>query len=322
MAGKCTNPDCAAPLACHEGKKNIAECEFWIGSEKVKTEIVSKNSTLKKTKRAVLPWSGDALGIEEIGKVSYRNSPIIFGLIGKANAGKTTYLAMLYTLFLRGGKLKDFKFCGTKTIKAWDELYERLKVQKEKVAFPDPTPVQYLRLLHLALRNESKRLKDLFFADASGEVFSMWSQNKDDENAENARWVYKYANAFILFIDCKDLIKRKTLSKTELIDIAQMLNHDLKDRPVIAVWSKSDEKNNVNPKIREKLTEELKELFENYEELDISNFSIDDPDILVHENNLSVLNKLLHRTLNVDKSDLAVEEIDNKPDFFLNYKTN
>lgn len=319
MEGKCTNPYCAAPISCHEGKADLTECSYWTNSEikQAKSKIAAK-----KTKKSVLPWSGDALDINEIGKISYRNTPIIFGLIGKANAGKTTYLAMLYTLFLRGGKLKDFTFCGTKTIKTWDELYQRLKIQKDKVAFPDSTPVQYLRLLHLALRNKSKRLKDIFLADASGEVFSTWSKNKDDENSENARWVYKYANAFILFIDCKDLIEKKNLSKTELIDIAQMLKHDLKDRPVIAVWSKSDKKSDVHEKIREKLTEELKELFENYNELDISNFSVDDPDILVHKNNLGVLDWLLEKTLNVNISEPTIDPIDTKKDYFLNYKTN
>lgn len=319
MEGKCTNPDCAAPISCHEGKEDVTECSYWKNSD---IRQPKNRDAVKKTKKSSLPWSGDALDINEIGKVSYRNTPIIFGLIGKANAGKTTYLAMLYTLFLRGGKLKDFTFCGTKTIKSWDELYEKLKIQKEQVAFPDPTPVQYLRLLHLALRNKSKRLKDIFLADASGEVFSTWSQNKDDKNAENARWVYKHANAFILFIDCNDLISRKALSKTELIDIAQMLKHDLKDRPVIAVWSKSDKKKNVHEKIRKKLTEELKELFDNYQELDISNFSVNDPDILVHKNNLGVLDWLLENILNVPISELIIDNIDNKKDFFLNYKTN
>lgn len=318
MAGKCSNPDCAAPISCHEGKEKPAECEFWLKSNnsQPKTKRASK-----KEEKSDLPWTGDALTIEELPKVTYRNTPVIIGIIGKADAGKTTYLAMLFTLLLRGIQLKEFDFCGTKTINAWDELYQKLRVQQEGVTFPDPTPAQYIRLLHLALRNKSKKLKDILISDASGEVFSIWSKNRKDENAENARWVYEYSNAFILFIDCDDLINRKAQAKTDIVDMAQMLKHDLRNRPVIAVWSKSDQKKEVHPVIREKLQAELKDLFENYEEIDISNFSSEDPDVLVHKNNTAVLDLLLSKVFTMSKSNIPIENDSTVNDIFLNYKS-
>jgi len=317
MVGKCSNLECAAPINCHEGNDKHTECEFWINSNADQAKI----KTLKKGNKSELPWTGEALSIEELGKVTYRNSPIIIGVVGKADAGKTTFLAMLYTLLLRGGKLKDFDFCGTKTIKAWDDLYHKLKVQKESVAFPEPTPAQYIRLLHLALRNNYKGLKDVFLSDASGEVFSIWSQNRGDENAENARWIYSNSSAFILFIDCEDLIKRKNLAKTEIIDLAQMLKHDLKDKPVIAVWSKSDKKQEVHIQIRQKLQEELTEIFDDYVEVDISNFSADDPDILVHTNNIKVIDIILSKVFSVNRSVIVLENKNTGKDIFLNYKS-
>jgi len=318
MTGKCSNPDCVAPISCHEGKGEPTECEFWLKSNASRSKI---KTVPKKEKKSDLPWTGDALTVDELPKVTYRNSPVIIGIIGKADAGKTTYLAMLFTLLLRGIKLKEFDFCGTKTIKAWDELYQKLKVQQEGVTFPDPTPAQYIRLLHLALRNHSKKLKDILISDASGEVFSIWSKNRNDVNAENARWVYEHSNAFILFIDCDDLINRKALAKTDIVDMSQMLKHDLGNRPVIAVWSKSDKKEEVHPVIREKLQGELKELFENYKEIDISNFSSDDPDVLVHKNNISVLDWLLSRVFTVSKSEILIENDSKINDIFLNYKS-
>ena len=125
--------------------------------------------------------------------------------------------------------------------------------------------------------------------------------------------------AFIVFIDCVDLIKRKNLAKTEIIDIAQMLQHDLKGRPVIAVWSKSDKKGEVHPKLKDSLKEELQSLFTNYTEIDISNFSTDDPDKLVHENNLEVIDWLLKNIL-VQSGNKLMVSIRNKGDLFLNYK--
>ncbi|MHA6697436.1 TRAFAC clade GTPase domain-containing protein [Chryseobacterium sp. A321] len=317
MTGKCSNPECAAPISCHEGKEKYIDCEFWMKSNALhpKTKPVPK-----KEKKSDLPWTGDAFAIEELPKVTYRNTPVIIGIIGKADAGKTTYLAMLFTLLLRGIKLKEFDFCGTKTINAWDELYQKLRVQQEGVTFPDPTPAQYIRLLHLALRNQAKKLKDILISDASGEVFSIWSKNRNDANAENARWVYEHSNAFILFIDCEDLINRMVSARTDIIDLAQMLKHDLRNRPVIAVWSKSDKKEDVHPTIREKLHGELKELFENYEEIDISNFSSDDPDVLVHDNNIAVLDWLLCKVFSLQKSEIPIENDNMGNDIFLNYK--
>ena len=99
-----------------------------------------------------------------------------------------------------------------------------------------------------------------------------------------------------------------------------MLKHDLRSRPVIAVWSKSDKKEEVHPVIREKLQGELKELFENYIEIDISNFSSDDPDVLVHKNNIAVLDWLLSRVFTVNRSEILIENDSTINDIFLNYK--
>lgn len=318
MTGKCSNPECAAPISCHEGNEKHTECEFWmiLNAQKLKSK-----SPHKKEKKSYLPWTGDALTIEELPKVTYRNTPIFIGVVGKADAGKTTFLAMLFTLLLRGVKLKEFDFCGTKTINTWDELYQKLRIQQEGVTFPDPTPAQYIRLLHLALRNQSKRLKDIFISDASGEVFSIWSKNRNDANAENSRWIYEHSNAFILFVDCDDLINRKAQAKTDIVDMAQMLSYDLRGRPVIAVWSKSDKKEEVHSIIQEKLQSELKELFDNYKEIDISNFSSDDPDTLVHKNNIAVLDWLLSRVFTVKKSEIQIENDNVGNDIFLNYKS-
>lgn len=318
MTGKCSNIECVAPISCHEGLESYKNCDFWIKGNANKQE--KSKAPLKSIKGTSIPWSGEALAIEELSQISIRNNPVIIGIIGKADAGKTTYLAMLFTLLLRGVKLKEFDFSGTKTIKAWDELYHKLKVQKDNVVFPDPTPAQYLKLLHLAVRNYNGKLKDILLSDASGEVFSIWSQNRDDNNAENARWIYKNADAFILFIDCVDLINRKNSAKTEVIDLAQMLNDNIKDRPVIAVWSKSDKKNEIHKTIKESLQDELKNIFINYNELDISNFSSDDPDILVHKNNIGVLDWLLQRIFYDRTSIISKEESNVEGDIFLNYK--
>lgn len=317
MEGKCSNPDCPAPISCHDGHDNHTECPNWIKNNLHKTKDTKEPS--RKSSKSSHVWSGDVLKISDISQISYRNAPIVIGLAGKAKAGKTTFLSMLYTLLLNGEGFSNYGFAGTKTIIGWDNLYNKLKVKDNKVSLPEPTPTNYLRLLHFALRNNEDQLKDLLLTDASGEVFTNWSQNKDAANAENAQWIYDRSNGFVLFIDCDDLIRRKNSAKTEIIDIAEMLNNDLKGRPVIAVWSKADLKADVHPKIQESLQKELQEIFPNYREIDISNFPSKNPDEIVHKNNLKVIDWLLSSIILPSKKNIEISN-NYENDIFLNYK--
>jgi hypothetical protein len=316
MAGKCKLQECAAPLSCHLGCSDINSCENWV--PEVIDKKTKKENDSAKQKNSNVNWTGLPFTFEELPSVSARSSPYLIGIVGRADAGKTTFLAMLYTLLLNGKKLKNYDFAGTKTIIGWDQLHSKLLIQKGNVAFPEPTPVNSNRQYHFALRNNNGQLKDLLFSDASGEVFSLWSQDRDDVNAGNARWVYANSNAFMLFIDCQALIDQKNVAKRDIINIAQQLTHNLQGRPVIAVWSKSDKKGEVLQVIRDALKKELKEMFNNYTEIEISNFLEPGPDELVHNNNLEAIDWLLERISSPSMSNLAIEQ-KNTTDLFLNY---
>ncbi|MDP1880828.1 MAG: hypothetical protein Q8K60_07800 [Parachlamydiaceae bacterium] len=319
MEGKCKIAECAAPdVPCHDGCEDYKTCSNFIA------EIIEKKAAKEKTsseiKQSNLNWTGQAFSIQELPLVSSRTSPVLIGIVGKAAAGKTSYLAMLYTLLLRGKSLKEFNFAGTKTILGWDELHHRLKLKQGSVPFPTPTPASSNRLYHFALRNRGEQLKDVLFSDASGEVFSLWSIHREDEQAQNARWIYANSNGFMLFIDCQALVEGQSLAKREIMRIAKQLSHDLKDRPVIAVWSKSDKKNEILPTIIDSLKAELSALFTNYNEIDISNFLEPGPDELVHENNLSAVNWLLERIIIPSNADLTLDAI-TSDDLLINYRS-
>jgi len=226
---------------------------------------------------------------------------------------------MVYTLLLSGKKLKRYDFSGTKTILGWDELHHNLSMQKGEVAFPDPTPVSSNRLYHFALRDNEGHLKDVLFSDSSGEVFTLWSQNRDDVNAENARWIYENSNGFMLFIDCEALSTKKNFAKSEIVHIAQQLTYDLKKRPVIAVWSKTDKKKEVHPQIVRSLRKELQSLFANFTEINISNFLVPGPDEVVHENNLKAIDWLIDKIMIPSSQELVISKI-KTDDIFLNYR--
>jgi hypothetical protein len=319
MEGKCSKyPECPAPTHCHEGNE-VATCEHWLKNNPAKE--AKKEKPVMEQRQSNLPWTGEPFLVEDIPQVSFRSSPIILGIVGKADAGKTTFLAMLYTLLLNGKSFEDFSFAGTKTIIGWDKLHHKLKVEKNDVAFPDPTDPKYHRLFHLALRGNNGILKDILLSDASGETFSLWAQKREDANAEAARWIYENSHGFILFVDCEDLIAGKNSAKSKIIDIAQMLKYKLQNRPVITVWSKSDKKELIFPIIKDSLKYELASMFVNYTELDISNFPTDEQDPIVHENNIKVVDWLLSKTIIPIGKEFSVET-PNTNDLFLNYRGN
>ncbi len=120
MAGKCNLPECPAPEAgCHLGKDDFTQCENFV-VEAMEKKIKKENAA--KLKKSSLGWNGQAFTTNELALVSSRTSSILIGVVGKADAGKTTFLGMLYTLLLSGKKLKDYNFAGTKTILGWEGL--------------------------------------------------------------------------------------------------------------------------------------------------------------------------------------------------------
>jgi len=321
MNTRCSNLNCAAPVNCHEGEDSYLECEFWKKSDLRKAK--KKETINKLSSKSNLSWTGEPFGEEDISQVSSRTNPVFIGVIGKQNAGKTTFLAMLYTLLLNGQQFENYSFAGSKTIIGWDRLYNNLKLFNDSVSFSEPTPSEYFRLFHLALKNQKGLLQDILISEAAGEVFSFWSEKKDDANAGNARWIHETSDGFILFIDCDDLAKRKNEAKTEIIDIAQMLKSDLKERPVIAVWSKADVKTKIHETIVKSLKEELADIFPNcFKEIDISNFSKRMPDEIVHKNNIKVIDWILENVFSSSSNESLLVETNYKNDFFLNYKGN
>jgi hypothetical protein len=318
MSGKCKIAECGAPeVPCHNGCEDYRTCPNFISDTVDKKK--SKGKVKIEKKKSNLNWTGQAFFLNDIAIVSSRTSPILIGIVGKADAGKTTFLAMVYTLLLNGKRLKEYDFAGTKTILGWDELHHRLRLKQGGVPFPPPTSVSSSRLYHFALRNKEQQLKDVLFTDASGEVFSMWSINREDENAEYARWIYANSNGFMLFIDCEALIEQKNLAKRDIMLIARQLSHDLRNRPIIAVWSKSDKKDEVISVIKDSLKSELENLFLNYHEIEISNFLEPGPDELVHKNNLSAIDWLLTRIMVPSNPDLTLNEVISD-DLFINFK--
>ena len=316
----CSHPKCfiAETGHCFLNSDPVTSCNSYIDNTEKK-----KERKTKKDNETTVFWTGEYFSDADIERVSQSGSPLIIGVVGTAKAAKTSYLGMLYTLLLNGHFLSDHFFSGSKTLTAWEKLAFALRFHQGSVYFPEATPSNpdFYSIYHLSLQKQNKYPKELFFADASGEVFSQWGINRSEKNAGSARWIHHNSNAFILFIDCIALIEKKAEAKENILDIATQLKHNLGERRVAIVWSKADKIEEVRPNIRASLQEELKNIFGvQSSEFEISNYSTKDPDLKCHKNNLAVLDWLL-QSIETKPAQIFEFEVDKlSQDLFLNYR--
>jgi len=320
MRNKCSNPDCPAPrgLCLAHASPDYQKCEHWLGN-KMDPPVEKPKAVEKKVQS--LPWTGEPFQPTDIEIVSQRSAPLIIGMIGGAYAGKTSYLGMLYTLLFNGKRFERWSFAGSYTLAAWETLAQYLKIKSDgTVKFPPPTPSNpdFYSLYHLALKREDL-FRDVLFVDSSGEVFKLWSEDTQDPNAENARWIYNNSNAFILMVDSVALINRRGEAKNEIVQMAEQLAANLQGRPVTIVWSKADKIEDIRENIKKALEEDLAQLFANSQVFEVSNFPKSIPDTLCHTNNPAVVEYLLEK-LNEPRAIRLLPQVSASDDLLFNYR--
>lgn len=243
MAGKCSQPSCfPEDTGCNvEGCANLTDCKFYNKVESSKKE--DKQTVDEEVHRVA--WTGNTFGLTDLSFLTASSKPILIGIVGVANAGKTTFLASLYCLIRHRAKIGDYSFAGSLTLNGWEDIAWYLSWKSNgNIQFPEHTTNNSGRvpgLLHLALKSEIGKKIDLIFTDAPGEWFDYWSINVNSENAKGAKWIYQHCNGFLLFADCDMLsgVKRGN-AKRQLSLVADRLLENLDDRPLGLVWSKSD----------------------------------------------------------------------------------
>ena len=241
MSG-CPVENCYAPDAtCALGNLLLKNCPNWGGQEKLSAEPSPQNGD-----EIVLPWSGSALGKNDVAFITDRKSPLTVGILGAENAGKTSLLAAWYLLIGRGAKISSrHTFSGSFTLSGWEAVARSMQwrpgVQPE---FPPHTSTRGTRekgLLHLSFMEDSNLLRDYLFADAPGLWFQRWAINEEAPDAQGARWVVQNADAFILTADCAALAGTERGSARSAIQLlARRLSANLHGRPVALAWTKSD----------------------------------------------------------------------------------
>lgn len=239
---KCSQATCFVPdTGCDLGHTNLSKCPMW---RSVKVPDTAEESL---PGEMLMPWSGSALGLVDLKFVSGRGKPIVIGVVGPQNAGKTTLLAAWYLLLGRG--LADTEgrlFAGSYTLSGWEAVAGSMRWSPgQRPRFPAHTSSRGGRapgLLHLIFghKNGGKPI-DYLFTDAPGEWFQRWAINTDSEEGAGARWVSDNSDGFIIVADCEALAGESMgAARGSLQRIAKRLGAERGGRPVTLVWTKSD----------------------------------------------------------------------------------
>lgn len=240
MERKCPKLHCWAPeLGCNMGEEELDKCPHW------RTLSATDQSRDHTDGRLLLPWSGNSFGIVDLQFVAGRSRPFVVGVVGPHNAGKTTLLTTVYLLLEHGRQLSRGVFAGSYTLGGWENLAHTLRWQPGQIpGFPPHTPRNAGRmpgLLHLALRRADDVVEDVLFTDASGEWFDRWAIDRNAPDGAGARWISRYADAFMLFADRAALAGSQLgQARTQLQQLAHRLSDEVAQRPVAVVWAKSD----------------------------------------------------------------------------------
>lgn len=287
----CTNPRCYL----HEGETCAAghlnpqvDCSMMQHGEQAEGDVKSRSEPIL----ARVPWSGGALGLDDLFLLASRARHMLIGVLGAHDSGKTTLLTANYLKILESGMLGDCYFSGSRTLEAWESLAAWMRFQGiQGPTFPPHTPRGANRvpgMLHIALRSPRMGFRDVLLSDAPGEWFSSWSRQEDAPDAEGAKWIVENSDAFLVVADCRRLAgKDRGNARHELRLLLERLGKHVAGRPVVLVWTKHEF--DVPDGIRRSITDVLASSFPEAVQL---TSSVSTPDTFVE-----VLSTIIKSTL-------------------------
>lgn len=243
MSKECPFGGCYAPeISCANGEAKHEECEHWKSLDITHAASDSPNPT--ETWEYRFPWTGNAMGVEDLNYLAGSGTARLLTLAGAANAGKTSLLAAFYLLIARGVSPQGVSFAGSLTLEGWENIASSLRWSSRcGPSFPPHTSSGTGRrpgLLHLSLANED-RICDLLAADAPGEWFTEWATNKGSSLAQGARWLSETSDVFLIIADSQALSgSQRGQARKGLFDLLRRVGDQLHGRPVGLVWTKSD----------------------------------------------------------------------------------
>lgn len=242
MTWKCTNENCFPDTACALGHAERKDCDCWQRQEGENDEAADQDST----QTSDVPWNGYVLGTSDLTILSGRGQPVVIGLIGAPDSGKTSLLAYIYMWLLKYGKMGCWDFAGSWTLGGWESVVQPCRwVGEPPPSFPPHTSSagRHPGVLHITLRQrETGILRDILFTDAPGEWFLHWARVPADPMAEGARWVIDHSNTLLLLVDTDALADAEKLPQARRAtrDLIERVGAEKGSCPVMVVWTKDD----------------------------------------------------------------------------------
>ncbi|WP_197090736.1 TRAFAC clade GTPase domain-containing protein [Yersinia similis] len=203
-----------------------------------------------------------------------RQKPLLVGIVGPQNAGKTTLLAAWYLLLSRGlARAGMRQFSGSYSLAGWEAVASALRwCPGLPPNFPPHTTSRGGRtpgLLHLKFRDSANKGSGYLFADAPGEWFQKWAVNREAVDGEGARWVAEHADVFLLIADRGALSGSNMGSARNSFQLlARRISVEAGNRAVALVWTKSDV--SIAPEMEAMVRETVFNLMPNTPEFSVS----------------------------------------------------
>lgn len=165
---QCENPGCnvAADGKCIEGNA-LDKCQYY---GKPPRPLVDARTSFQQPSGIQLP-NGELLSIVDANAVLRGGASRVIAIVGPKEAGKTTLIASIFELFLRG-PIGPFRFCSSRTLFAFERACHPSRAESQNVVPKmERTLLTDVRFYHLATRRGDGSAVNILLADRNGEDY-------------------------------------------------------------------------------------------------------------------------------------------------------
>jgi hypothetical protein len=230
---QCGNPDCkvAENDKCVEGLA-FDKCPYFGKPLQLRTVV---GTGADETHGMLLP-SGDLLTVNEANRVLRRGESRVIAIVGPKESGKTTLIASIFELFLRGA-IGPYCFSSSRTLYAFERsCHPSRAVSQNVVPKTERTLLTDVHFYHLATRKDGAPVVDLLLADRNGEDYRT---STDDPSTASGFAEIARADTITFLVDGSQLLDLTTRSSiaSEVVGTAQALidSDAIVERPRVAI---------------------------------------------------------------------------------------
>jgi len=230
---QCSNPACKVRIdgRCVEGLEK-SKCPHY---GKPLAAPASAGPVQAERNGIILP-SGDLLDQQEASQLLRRGNSRVIAVVAPKEAGKTTLIASVFELFLRG-PIGPFEFAGSRTMYAFERsCHPSRGVSRNARPETERTLLTTVKFYHAVLRSAGGDMLDLVVADRNGEDYR---SAPDDTDVVREFVEIQRADTITFLIDGQQLadpVMRNTVG-ADMLAIAQALidGGGIEGRPRVAL---------------------------------------------------------------------------------------